>query len=206
VLDTAAHIHERGPRLTVGSGSNVQLDATQPFADNTFVAHSRADGMIVIAHPDTAGNKPSVRVTKVNQVGDTLFSQQLPYQPKPFNAVLVAPAIDRLMQENRHSWIGAAPSNDEQKRLLRAALYTPRYLPSITGLLIATDGTILVRREEGTEQVTWTVLSKGNGQVIAEQTGPARARAFIAARAFVFAAEHTPGSIPEIVRYRLLVN
>ena len=207
VLDTVAVIREQARPLTVGSGNNLQLNTTQPFADQTFVAYSASDGMIVFAHTDTAADKtPVVRVTKVNQVGDTLFSEQIRYKPKPFDAVLVAPAIDRLVLDNRRRWSGAPPAPDEQKRLLRGALFTPRFLPSITGLLVAIDGTILVRREEGTGQVTWTVLDHANGHVIAEQNGPANTRALMAGGPFVFAAEHTPGSIPEVVRYRLLVN
>jgi hypothetical protein len=170
------------------------------------VAFSPADGFVVIAHSDTAADRktPVIRLTKVNLAGDTLFTRDLPYTPKQVDPALVGPAIDRLIQENRHSWSGAAPPLEEQKQLLRAALYTPKYLPAISGLMVATDGTILVRREDGTDEVVWSILNRAGGREIAQLRIPANIRALGAGGQYFFASGYGPAGNPELVRYRLL--
>jgi hypothetical protein len=206
VLDTVAVI--RGSQARLRWFRECTMRAPQPFAERTFVAFSQADGFIVIAHSDTAADHktPVVRVTKVNLAGDTLFTRDLPVRPQQFDAALVGPAIDRLVQDNRRNWSGAAPSVEEQKRLLRAALYTPKYLPAISGLLVATDGTILVRREDATDEVMWNVLNRADAREIAQLRAPANARALAAGGWFFIASGYNAAGYPELVRYRLLPN
>jgi hypothetical protein len=205
VLDTVAVLHDVHNILAIRSG-NAGLVAEQPFAERSFAAYSDRDGMVVIAHPDSVDRKPVLRVSKLNLLGDTVFTTTLTYEPQRFDAVLVAPVVGRLMQASRRAWTGPAPGDDQQLRLLRDALYKPRLLPTVSGLVVASDGRILVRREEGAEQVNWTILENTNGSIVANQRGPAKARILAAGGPFSFAAEHEPGAIPEVVRYRLLPN
>ncbi|MGH7462438.1 MAG: hypothetical protein ACREMA_15615, partial [Longimicrobiales bacterium] len=87
-------------------------------------------------------------------------------------------------------------------RAIRDALYRPRHLPTASGLVIATDGSILIRREDrGRETVNWTVLSP-TGKYVADQTAPAATRFMAAGGPYFYGVERDEDGVITIARYR----
>jgi hypothetical protein len=175
----------------------------QPFADAAYIAPSTHDGMLVIVEATPpAPDQRVLRVTKINVPGDTLFSNRIAYQPRPLRSIHVRRMVDRIASEVHP----AAPASRTRalKRSIERALYKPRTLPTATGLVIATDGTILIRREDtGADSVTWTVISP-TGTQVATQSTPARTRFMTAGGPYLFGAERDSAGVMTIVRYRAL--
>jgi hypothetical protein len=172
----------------------------QPLAARSFVAASSVDGMIVTVEPSLLENSTPVFVlTKTNQVGDTVFSRQIPYQPVPLTAKHVQAAVKRVQEQARfsgHGQIGA--------REIEQGLYKPAHLPTVTALVIATDGTILLRREDdGGPTVEWSIF-KATGDPIATQTTPSATDFRAAAGPYFFGFERDNRGALMAARYRAL--
>ncbi|HSL70789.1 MAG TPA: hypothetical protein VK864_11145 [Longimicrobiales bacterium] len=203
LLDTVAVFRERNRWLRVRNGETPRLSALQPFAPIAHIAYSAVDGMIVLATPGQSDDgEPVYHLTKVNQVGDTLFSKALPFDLERLRRARVSSELARVVREQQNFWQGARPEPRQQERLIRDALFVPRYLPTVTGLVIATDGTILVRRAEPGPEVRWSVYNR-KGDHVADQRGPAALKALAAGGPFVYGVEPDENGVTGLVRYRV---
>jgi hypothetical protein len=180
---------------------------TQPFADVAQIAVSTFDGMLVVVEPTpTRDNEHTLRVTKINLVGDTLFSKSLPYTPVRLTAERVQQEIQRITSTRPRSVRDSSAATPLDARALEQALYRPRYLPTATGLVIAADGTILIRREDTNgETVNWTVMSR-TGDLIAHQTTPSTTRFLAAGGPYMYGSERDSTGVITIARYRAVVK
>ncbi|MGH7466855.1 MAG: hypothetical protein ACRENP_02615 [Longimicrobiales bacterium] len=176
----------------------------QPFADAAVVAPSSGDGMIVIVEPTPAAPGQNVlRVTKINAPGDTVFSNNFDYDPVRLTSRHVGRMVDRIAAEIQPA--SAASRRRSLKDAIERALYRPRYLPTATGLVIASDGTILIRREDGgADSVAWTILTP-TGNHVATQTTPSRTRFMTAGGPFLYGTERDSTGALTIARYRAVV-
>jgi hypothetical protein len=172
----------------------------QPFAERSFVATSSIDGMIVIAEPSLPqSGRPALVLTKITQEGDTVFSRQHRYRPVRLSAQRIQQEVNRLQAEAQrigHGGIGA--------REIEARLYRPAHLPTVTALVIATDGTVLIRREDRAGQtVDWSIFTP-SGDPVATQTTLAATDFRAAAGPYFFGLERDSAGALMAARYRAL--
>jgi hypothetical protein len=204
VVDTIARVTEvssmllaKDPRRPGDPG----IIAAQPFAGVTPVAVSTADRMIVVADPIFASTGPRYRLSKLNLVGDTVFTSLETPTRKPIPNRVVNAKVNEIARSMMNAQSGRAPTLDVQQEWVRRALYLPEFAPAITGLIVGTDGAIYVRHADIEERVDWTVFSP-LGEQLAQFTTPANLRftAADAAHLYGTTGEREP---PVIVRYRL---
>ena len=189
VFDTLTVVQERGPLRIAGDANAGGL--AQPFAAPAYALISALDGLIVVITDSVAASGESaIRVTKINLKGDTAFSTRLPYDAVRLRRSAADAVIDRL----------AGSTSDGDR--VRQAVRVPNFLPSVTGVMEAANGSILVRREDaGKPTVRWTVFNR-SGQFVADLETPSAAHITVADGTFVFGvARDQQGTA--IVRYRI---
>lgn len=91
----------------------------------------------------------------------------------------------------------------EAERILRERIYTPRFLPPVTGLVVGRDGTIWLRREErGESDVDWLILA-ADGEPLGLAATPAGFNGMAADRSAIWGMELDFLDVPYIVKYRI---
>lgn len=141
--------------LSVPTGGN-NLVGAQPFDDGPLVAAANdGSGFVIIDRPSSAtGRSTTFRVTRIGPAGDTVLARSVPYIPVPVTDGDLARAADRIVAP-------LPPAVGRQIRAdVMARLYRPRYHPPVTGVLVARDGAIWLRREhrEGSPTQPWLLL------------------------------------------------
>lgn len=199
VRDTIVAVRLRPP-IGLQRGEGASLSRTffaQPFSDEPLVAVS-ASGRLFIVERDVASSVTGARFTvrALTVDGDTLWTRHVPYVPKRLTARMVDSVVNGIAESFQRSRI---PYTAAQ---IRAPMFVPDFLPPITGVTAAQDGTLWVRGEHVGAAVDYTVIS-ADGAVLANLSIPRAVRPLWISGDVVWAAETDADDVPLLVKYRL---
>lgn len=166
----------------------------QIFSDVTTWAASPDGRALVLADRRPADDPGTAtwRLTRVGMDGDTAFSVEVPYEP-----VAVDPArVDSILA--RYTRGGRSESE------IRDVLFLPDFLPPVSDIHAADDGTVWVAREDRPDEpVTWEVFD-ADGSLVARTTTPAGFTAHRATGDALWGTETNDLDVPYVVRYRVV--
>ena len=173
-------------------------DATsQLFGDTHLSGFGRRGLLVVNRRVWTGEGEATVRVSEIGFDGDTIFTATVPYDPVP------------LTDERFDSAVRAAAGPSASEAQIREALYRPPYLPAVSHLIGAEDGTIWLRRfdpvelETGEQVFEWWVLD-GEGAPLAWARTPVGLDVRLITDDVVWGIERDELDIEYIVRHRVM--
>lgn len=187
-------------RIELGSG---RVSLSQPWDDTPLLAAAPDGSSFVTVHraAATSAGEGRFRVTRFSPAGDTVYSRTYRYTPR------------RMPSGWRDTWTdslagflarGPGIPRGTAVQALRRELYVPAHMPPVSAVLVGTDGTVWLRREdpgEG-ETVRWLVLD-ARGGVAASVVAPRELRAMQARRDAVWGITWDDLDVPYVVRYRV---
>ena len=172
--------------------------ANQPFGD-AHLSGMGARGLLVVDRRAWTGEgDPAIRVSEIGFDGDTIFSAAVPYDPVP----LAAERFDSVVS----AWARGSAADEAR---IREAMYRPSYLPAVSRLLGAADGTIWLQRfdpvesADGERLIEWWVLD-GEGAPLARALTPAGLEVKLITEDMVWGIERDELDVEYIVRHRLI--
>lgn len=189
------------PKGTTGFGSY----GAQPFSDTEIVqlSPSGADLVRVERTVPASPDEATFRVTRVTLEGDTLFSREYPYVPRPIDP----PLVDSLVRGRGEAMtrlppdFQGAPTPARAEELARASLYLPAYHPAVSELALGRDGSLWLKREAlSADSVDWLILSP-QGAVIGTVTTPRSLTVQAVEMGRVWGMERDELDVPYLVRY-----
>jgi hypothetical protein len=177
----------------------------QPFTDTEIV--SPAPPLLEILRVDRGApadpERAAVRITKVSFAGDTLFTREFSYVPRPIRAAEVDSLVQsRVEAMTRSPFFGGAPAG-RMSGWVRDGLFVPRYHPHVRSARIGRDGTVWLERDapdmKGSE---WVILSS-EGDPLGVVITPPRFSLEEADREHVWGMLTDELEVPYLVRYRI---
>ncbi|HEX7241808.1 MAG TPA: 6-bladed beta-propeller [Longimicrobiaceae bacterium] len=202
-IGVLARVERRNEFVQLRSG-NSRTYFAQPFADSPMWAVAPDGSALVVVTRDaaTSGGQARFTVRKVHFSGRTAFARAYRYVPKP----LPSAAVERVVDEHVGGLSNArfrTPPEGAARRSIRRALYLPKHLTPVTGLVLGRDGTIWLRREEdGRPTVGWIVLDPA-GNVVARLSLPAKLDVRYADRTQLWGVELDEMDVPTLARFRV---
>ena len=160
ILDTVAHRRVEIRWTTIAHDGEESL-LWSPFSDRPLVELAPDRSGVVSAErrvPEEPANAVFT-VARVDPRGERVAIRSFPYGP-----VAIADAVVRRAAEAENERRAArgpgGPSVSEIEAAYRRAGFVPRFLPPVSELVPAGDGTVWLRREDvAADLVTWDVLS-----------------------------------------------
>ncbi|MFS8636764.1 MAG: 6-bladed beta-propeller [Gemmatimonadota bacterium] len=200
IIDTLAMIPTAGEGLLFTRG-RVTVSLFHPFRDYPLIAiDPRGERMAVVerrAARDTGD--ASFVVTEMSLRGDTLYSRRYPYRPVPVPSQLA----DSLVESIIGSLTSGSWTRSEAERDVREALEVPKYLPPVSDVRYAADGTLWIAREPySTPTQLWQVHDR-NGEPLAFVRLPAGIDVPLIQGDAVWAVVQDELGVPYVVRYRV---
>ena len=172
--------------------------ASQPFGD-AHLSGMGARGLLVVDRRAWTGEgDPTIGVSEIGFDGDTVFAAAVPYDPVP----LAAERFDSMVR----AWAGGG---DDDEARLREAMYRPSYLPAVSRLIGAADGTIWLRRFDpvdvagGERAIEWWVLDS-DGSPLARARTHVGLEVKLITEDMVWGIERDELDVEYIVRHRLI--
>ncbi len=146
----------------------------QPFGDDvTTVVGDR--GILVLDRRTWTGTgEPVVRVMRIGFDGDTLFASVIPYEPVELASARFDSAVAASIEQSGDFFARSGITEPD----IRAAMYRPTYLPAVSAMVEADDGSAWLRlfdgvmTENGTEMIEWWVLDEHGASVARVHTPP----------------------------------
>ena len=206
VLDTIARYSLANTTLAVAdpeSPNGFGMYTQQPFSDAELVHVSSTGPEIVRVDRSIrdGANPPSFRVTKLTFTGDTIFSREFAYEPRPLDRTMVDSIVRGIGEMFAARPRPGAPTPARAEALAREAIYAPAIHPPVSELVVGRDGSIWLRREDtGGEWVDWLVLS-AEGEPVGIVAAPERLRVLAAERDRIWGMETDDLDVPYLVRY-----
>lgn len=203
-VNVVARVPRKNEFVELRSGTGISY-APQPFTDSPLWAPSPdGSGIVVVTRGvATAGRRATFAVRKFHFSGRQLFATAHAYTPRP----LAAAAVNRVVEQHVEGLSNArwkTPPEGALRRMIRGALYRPRYVPPVTGLTVGRDGTVWLRREEtGAAAVAWDVLDAA-GRRVARVALPTGLEVLYADRTQVWGVERDELDVPTLVRFRVV--
>lgn len=200
VLDTIAlqPVQGRALSLRAPNGAAI-LSSYQPFSEVPIPAVDPA-GRRVILVDRPAAEKADVgyfHVSARDATGRPEWSHVYSYKPTALSGAVRDSILRQLTAEFRETFGSAGLA----ERAVKAALLLPRFVPPVTSVIVGTDGTIWLRREDVSHShVVWFVLDD-RGQLLAWLTLPRGSTIKTASRSGIWAVEHNVNDEPLLVRY-----
>lgn len=204
VLDTISQLSVRNSSLTVRSPApwRGSMHSRQPLSDAPLHVVTR-DGtaLLLVDRSTTETPGPArFRITKVDPRGDTIYSRDYAYSPRPIPPAWVDSLLDSQVARSAERF----PSPAAAREAVRDALFLPPYFPPVSAVVAGRDGTIWLRREQaGGTVATWNVLD-ASGELLAVTTAPQHLQIYAADAEFAWGVEHDEMDIPYVVRYRVV--
>ncbi len=172
--------------------------ASQPFGD-AHLSGKGARGLLVVDRRAWTGEgDPTIRVSEIGFDGDTVFTATVPYDPVP----LAAERFDSVVV----AWAGGNAADEAR---LREVMYRPSYLPAVSHLVGAADGTVWLRRFDpvevagGERVIQWWVLDS-DGSPLARARTHVGFEVKLIADDMVWGIERDEMDVEYIVRHRLI--
>ncbi len=172
--------------------------ASQPFGD-AHLSGMGARGLLVVERRAWTGEgDPAMRVSEIGFDGDTIFTSVVPYDPVP----LAAERFDSVVR----AWAGGSAADEAQ---IREVMYRPSYLPAVSRLLGAADGSIWLQRFDpvelagGERMIEWLVFDS-DGSPLARALTHAGLEVKLITEDMVWGIERDELEVEYIVRHRLI--
>jgi len=194
-MDTLAVVETAHTLFNVMDGPTMNL-GPQPFADAPLVvgSTSRSRVYVVLRSAALTRQKSVVRVVAVNAKGDTAWSREYPYAPRPLERRTADSVLNRTHYGMRRS--GATLD------AVRSVLFLPANRPPVSAAVAADDGTLWLRREAGQSTVEYWVIS-ADGSLVGSVTVASNVSIAAASRDHVWAIRSDADDVPSVVRYRI---
>lgn len=200
-VDTLARrdLRNRMVRISVGAS---RLMLTQPWDDSPMLTTStNGRSVVMVSRPAAVRTMDArFRVTKLSARGDTVFSRSFTYNPVPVPAGWAARWADETA-----GLITSRRAGSDRRALARAierGAYVPAFMPPISAVVAADDGTVWLRRENGGAVVAWTVLGP-DGLPQADVRAPSGLEIQQVQRSHVWGVMTDDMDVPYIYRYRI---
>lgn len=191
-LATRYTAHDRAMFITGTPDNITSIDVLrQVFSDVTaWTATPDGRALVLVDRRPAEGPGPTTwRLTRVGIEGDTAFSVEVPYEPVPVDPARVDSIVARLG--------GGRRSESE----IRDILFLPDFLPPVSDVVAAEDGTIWVAGEDRPEHpVAWDVFDAA-GRLLARAETPAGFTAHYATGDALWGVETDELDVPYVVRY-----
>jgi len=201
VINTTVWKDFRATAVRMRSGGTVfQFQA--PFDDSPLLAlFLDGSGLVIVDRPAVGGRSPAFLLTAVAPGGDTLFVKEVQYDPIPLDERYLRRVLRRVgMFPADHS---EPPDPSEVERELRNAGLIPSFQVPVGAIAMGQDGSIWLRREVRSEDVSqWQVFTR-DGQVQGIVQLPSGARVVAAKDDVVVTVELDELDVPFVVKYRL---
>lgn len=172
--------------------------AGQYFGDAHLSGLGRRGLLVVDRRVWTGEGEATIRVGEIGFDGDTIFTAAVSYDPVPLTD-------ERFDAGVRAAAEGRADTSEAQ---MRGLMYRPPYLPAVSHVIGAEDGTVWLRRfdpvetDAGEEVFEWWVLD-GEGSPLARALTPAGLDVRLITADMVWGLERDELDVEYIVRYRL---
>lgn len=203
VLNHVAELSLRNMLLVVPAGPGI-LSGPQPFGDAPLFAIAPSGDYIAILDRTAAGSPDSstMRFTKITPQGDTALTRAIPYEPIPFQEQLV----DSVIDARAAVVAGEFGSLRKAREVLTHMAYRPAFFPPASGVVVAGEDRIFIRREAlPGAKVLWDVLS-GDGVHLGSVLLPLSAQVFRANDEKLWTTERDEMDVTYVVRYRIAEN
>lgn len=208
VLDTVWNQHWRTTDILalLNKDGRGGMYSSQPFGDATLSRVLEDGGMVVAEDrvPDHADGA-TFSVTRLSPSGDTLWRSDLPYTPAPLDPARADSAAAAWAKTSMQFMSRIRPDLTEAglAEEYRAAMYVPPFEPFLKGLVVASDGSIWLRRHEATpDGVEWWVLDD-QGRPAGRIVMPEGLRVMAIHGDDVWGVETDDMDVNYIVRYRV---
>lgn len=207
-IDTLAVLRVDHSMMEVKTGRGTGY-GPQPFSDSPIwrTAPNGTRLVLVDRAVDNLSTDPAFIVTVFNELGDSILSRRIPFDPVPLEQA----TIDAVARE-RASTIRAGmeargisvPAGTYAPEAFRDAFYAPRFHPPVEELAIGNNEEMWLRRETvaGECQVTWLVLS-ADGEPVANVSLPVELEMVTPGGDFFVAARRDSLDVYHLGRYAL---
>lgn len=182
------------------------LFGVQPLKSPPLWAVSPEGGRVVVVNAGavSTGEAATFELRLVDTRANTIWEDHVSYEPVPMPSGLRDSLVDRWTEIALRSRGVAARNRAEAKSLVVDALYRPEFLPPVTDLVVGTDESIWLRREEtGLSTVTWEAFN-GEGTRLASLVAPSDLRILATDGQTVWGEEVGALDVPYVAAYRIL--
>lgn len=195
MMDTLAVVSTEHTLYSVMDGPTISF-GPQPFSDAPIVVGSSSNSRLYVIDRSVAKNRQrgAVRVIAVNARGDTAWTRDLPYTPRPLARRVADSVLDQTHRRLRRS--GASVE------VVRRILFLPNNRPPLSAAFAAHDGTLWLRREVGQATVQYWVISV-DGNLAGSVTVPSNVSITAASRERVWAIRLDDDEVPSVVQFRI---
>ncbi len=194
-LDTIAQVSLKNSMWIHRDGSSM-IFTIQRFSDAPFVRVDANAGRAYVIDRTVATNvrTAAVTVTAIRPSGDTLWVRRLAYSPRRMERA----AADSFRREVERSYSRTSLKAGEREKIA----FIPNYRPPVSDAVVAADGTLWLRREEGQPEVEYWVLN-GQGTLIGSVLVPRQVTLMEASGAHVWGVETDEDDVPRVVRFTI---
>lgn len=195
VRNTSLEINDPG-NDTWGSYQNQRFTDTEIVRVSPFeLAVFRVDRTV-----DESAD-PVVRTTKTDLHDDTIWSRVFSYRPVPIPAAQVDAFIRFIGESFSRRPVGVGFTAAQAEALARERLYVPAHHPTVSEMVMGSDGSLWFRREALDEDpVPWSVLDPA-GEPVGTIRLPRGFRGVAADARSIWGLELDALDVPYIVRY-----
>jgi hypothetical protein len=155
IIRMVAEEDARGDFIKIQIGEGPLLIGGRPLSKSTFLQVAPDGASIIVVHaPPGTGSVARFHATRVGVGGDTIYHRAYRYSPRPVPAQVIDSIHNQLAQglARRAPFAKALAAVKEQ-------LILPEIQPPVTKVVVGSDGSTWVRREEmGEKTVGWLVL------------------------------------------------
>lgn len=207
LLDTLATVRfgSTESEAILDDGRRIRFTRPSVFQQGDLYAlDPTGTSIVIVERPPAESTEPHrFTVTRVVLTGDTVFKGSYRYTPRPLNPERVREAQASLREWLGQVKLGGRGFTREDLDRMMAALEPPAFLAPVSGLVVARDGTIWLRREDlGHERVGWVILDvDGSRLALMESAADLAVRA--AGREKLWGVIKDDLEVPYLVRYRV---
>lgn len=200
---TADMSHSQAPLLARGGWVGTTF---QPFQDYPLVGGSVSGNAFVVIHREAAGQPGPSAFTIRFLRSDVSAGRELriPYTARPIPSTLVDSLLWRYAGSLTPAYF---PTQREALGVLRRRVFLPRVFPPVSNAMLGIDGTIWLRREGVTEQLSsesalWQCYNAA-GTLLGQVHLPPDNYVVGARRGALWVMSLDADDVPEIVRWTL---
>lgn len=206
-MDTIADLWDGHSSLKVPV-DGAYLIGRQPFDDQSlWVVTSTGTTVAILDRRAARGSGTGhFRLTSLGSSGDTSFSREYSYRPRPLDATTVNEAVAVLLDRMKRSIPAGGPAFHLTETTVRDALYQPQNIPPVAAVVSGRTGVFwLLRERTDSSSSLWEVLD-GRGEDIALVSAPTGVNIVRAERDFAWGVLRDENDVSRIVRYKVSGN
>ncbi|MEW5930442.1 MAG: hypothetical protein AB1941_23530 [Gemmatimonadota bacterium] len=200
VVSTLAQLSRKNSMAAVPVARRMHI-FTQPITANTlFALAPDGSSVVVVERPIPERGGPShFSVSRIRPASGTVYSKSYRYTAQP----LPKRIADSLFDTHVDVLTKAGVGRTQAERAVHTAIQIPGFQPPVAGVLVGTDGTTWIRKENlGSRTAEWLVLNPGGG-IVATVSVPQSLQIMEIGRNAVWGVVHDDMDVPYVVRYRV---